>query len=356
MGIAASSSQPACLNGSALTTLAIVGFLLSWIYWCLLPKAIPGIPYNEEALKNLLGDVPSMMRDERGAMDWLLAQGRRHGGPISQVFLRPFRRPFLLLSDFREAQDIMLRRKEWDRSDWSIDLLSGFAPYHHINQKTGPVWKAHRRLLQDLMMPRFLNDVAAPNMYASCTNLMDLWSMKEQAAGGRSFYAEQDIFYFSLDAVLEFSFGSAFAHRALLPQIENFSKLCPSHSKTRESREMVFENQAVHETIEATLYASVAMGDLVDSPFPSLSWWVRSRFPGEARRIRTRHQYVNQQIQQAVQRLLAQEDALSTDWVNSAVDLMVRREKIIAQKEGRQPVYESPQIRDEVWPPLPLSG
>lgn len=335
---------------SSITYTAAVFFFLYILYRALLPSPIPGIPFNPEAARSLLGDVPSMMRDERGPMDWLLDQGRRHRVPICQVFLRPFGKPFVVLSDFREAQDIMLRRKEWDRSDFSIDILSGQAPFHHINQKTGPVWKAHRMLLRDLMLPAFLNRVAAPNIYTSTMDLTKLWTAKERLAGGRPFSAEKDIFYASLDAVLEFSFGDAFPHRAIPPQMRLIEALLPTPHPPMSGNEAIeFASAAVDETIEATLHASVAMGDLVDSPFPRLSWWVRSKMPYQSWAIRTREKYLKEQVDRAVSRMRAHEMMMGDEsWVRSAVELMMLRERTIADKEGRQPVYWSPSMRDEV--------
>lgn len=334
-------------HAPATATAAIAAVLFLLLYRFLLPKPLPGIPYNPEAVSTILGDVPSMMRDERGPMDWLLDQGRRHSGPICQVFLRPFCQPFVLISDFREAQDVMLRRKEWDRSDYSIELLGGLAPFHHINQKTGPVWKAHRRLLQDLMMPGFLHGVAAPNVYASTMDLIQLWTEKESLAAGRPFSAEEDIFHAALDSVLEFSFGESFPHRAIPPQMRHVEKLRPKDVPSKDGA-AEFGKAAVHETIEATLHASDTMGELMDSPFPKLSWWFKSKMPYESWTIRIRNKFLREQVHKAVERLNQEADWGDETWVKSAVDLMMLRERTFAKKDGRQPVYWSPSIRDEV--------
>lgn len=109
-----------------------------------------------------------------------------------------------------------------------------------------------------------------------------------------------------------------------------------------------FDVQPVHEVIEATLQASVAVGELMDSPSPRLSWWLRSKLPREARRIRLRKEYIYQQISQSLEKYSAQGDPKNLEWARSAVDLMVRRERLTAEKEGRLPDYGSPELRDEV--------
>ncbi|VUC25152.1 unnamed protein product [Clonostachys rosea] len=332
---------------------ALAAGLLYALYLSLLPKPLPGIPYNPEAARSLLGDLPALLRDENGPMDWILDQSRRHSGPICQVFLRPFSKPFVLISDYREAQDIMLRRKEWDRSDYTIEIFSGQAPGHHINQKTGPVWKAHRRLLQDLMLPGFLKDVAAPNIYASTLNLVRLWSNKERLARGRPFSAENDVFYAALDSVLEFSFGQAFPHRAVPPQLRQVETMtaydvASTTASTTEQGVVEFVRGPLHETIQATLHASNTTGELMDSPCPRLHWWFKSKIPSEARHIRIRNTFLKEQVDMALERLNMQTNLHDERWVKSAVDLMMMRERISAQKEGREPVYWSQAIRDEI--------
>jgi hypothetical protein len=53
-------------NFSIATTLPILvglGATCLWLlYNAILPKQIPGIPYNDDAAKKLFGDVPEMMR------------------------------------------------------------------------------------------------------------------------------------------------------------------------------------------------------------------------------------------------------------------------------------------------------
>ncbi|KAI9902089.1 hypothetical protein N3K66_003906 [Trichothecium roseum] len=330
---------------------AVASSLIFAVYQWLLPRPIPGIPYNPEAARRILGDIPSMLRDERGAMDWLLAQSQRHSGPVCQLFLRPFGRPFVLLSDFREAQDIMMRRKEWDRSDYSIEIFSGQAPEHHINKKTGPAWKSHRRLLQDLMMPTFLKGVAAPNIYASTMNLVELWTTKAKLACGRPFDADKDIFHASLDAVLEFSFGASYPHRAVAPQIHHIRSMSADEIANRidtKTGAVKFDSAQLHETIDATLHASDVFGDLVDSPWPAITWWFKSKTPWERRYIRVRNTFVMEQIAKAVGRLEAEANVRDVSWVKSAADLMMQRERLFANKEQREPAYFSAAMRDEV--------
>lgn len=164
------SSDPAAVSSLAqlpLAVSAIVVGLLSLLYlayqWAL-PKPLPGIPYNKAATKSILGDAVEMseVRKKGGRpRAWLGEQPWRHNSPLVQVFLAPLSKPILILSDYREVQDILLRRgKEFDRGGRNLDALGGVIPNHHIGMKTqSPQFKANRELVKDLMTPNFLHTV-----------------------------------------------------------------------------------------------------------------------------------------------------------------------------------------------------
>jgi len=145
----------------------LVGILAVAIYVAYrlaLPRPIPGIPYNKEAAKHIFGDVPSIIRavsETNEIWTWFAAQAVKHNSPIIQIFGKPFAKPWVFLTDFREAQDIMMRRTmEFDRSHFVGDLFVGVIPNHHIDKlSSDPKFKANRMLVKDLMTPAFLNDV-----------------------------------------------------------------------------------------------------------------------------------------------------------------------------------------------------
>jgi hypothetical protein len=91
-------------------TLAITGALFLaafFFYQWLLPKPIPGIPYNDEAVKSVFGDVPSMLKDLKGSkslIDWISGNNKRHDSPMVQIFTSLFGKPVVVISDFRESQ------------------------------------------------------------------------------------------------------------------------------------------------------------------------------------------------------------------------------------------------------------
>lgn len=151
-----------------LVTSAIIIGLLSTLYlawqWAL-PKPLPGIPYNAAALKSILGDVVEIRqvkKDGGVVRTWFGQQNIRHNSPMTQVFITPLGKPAVVLSDFREIQDILLRRsKEFDKGGRVLQSFRGVIYNHHIGMPSSdPHFKRNRELVKDLMTPKFLNEVS----------------------------------------------------------------------------------------------------------------------------------------------------------------------------------------------------
>jgi hypothetical protein len=335
-----------------------VSVLLYALYRFLLPKPLPNIPYDHDGARNIFGDIPAMIREGGQApLDWLITRATSSGsGPLSQVFLLPLGKPVLLLMDFHESSDVMMRRKEWDRSDWSIDFLKGILPKHQINLKTGPEWKSHRRLLQDLMSPAFLYDTAAPNMYRGVEKLVALWQCKADLAQGKPFDAAQDVFFTALDGVIEFGYGEGFSHRSVDPQLAALrgGKAATTDTykdTTVEGQAVVeFQQAPVNDTIIALLQVADAIQDVGQWPIPRLGWWWYWTKSSSRRDAALRHNFNKQQVDLAVERLQEQGDGAGK--FHSAIDCMIDRERRLAEKEGRQAVYWSEVMDNEVSCPL----
>jgi hypothetical protein len=142
-------------------SLVLVLYLL---YSMALPRPIPGIPYNKDAAKRFMGDLPDMIAYQKRTHSqrrWFGAQAVKLHSPICQVFTRPYGKPTVILVDFRESQDILLRRsKDFDRSDRTAEAFAGVMPDHMLSLKTSdPAFKVHRELLRDLVTPTYLNNV-----------------------------------------------------------------------------------------------------------------------------------------------------------------------------------------------------
>ena len=85
-----------------------------------------------------------------------------HDSPIVQIFVAPFKKPWILVSDFREAQDVVMRRgREFDKSSLTNESFSGVVAASHICMKSSDSrFKNNRELIKDLMSSQFLNEVS----------------------------------------------------------------------------------------------------------------------------------------------------------------------------------------------------
>ncbi|TDZ35852.1 Cytochrome P450 monooxygenase TRI13 [Colletotrichum spinosum] len=333
------SSQTAHLAGEAdyagkpyglmLITAAFSAFLLYSLYQWALPKPIPGIPYDPRSIRGIFGDLPNLAGEFALTGDlssWFHRRAAGFDSPVCQVFLRPLAPPVVLLSDFREAQDICMRRREFDRGSMMRDIFKGPTPNHQITMLTGEEWKSHRRLLQDLMSPPFLRDVAAPAIYTKLVNLVDLWDKKTRIADGRPFDASQDIFYAALDAVTAFCFGDDFPHNATKPVADHINGLNDDDIARLRGAASIdeaieFTTVACDEVITATLDVSLNIERLHGSPFPVWKWKVISKLPPLNKTLRLKNQFIVAELKKAVDR--KKQHGRDDTWMHSAVDLML---------------------------------
>jgi hypothetical protein len=143
-------------------------FILLILLWrAALPKPIPAIPYNTASAKRIFGDVPDMQK-AAGVRFWMLDQFVKHKSPIVQVFVDPFRKPRVIVSDFIEAYDALTHRPEFDKSTLTSDSFSGVVAASLISMKSSEGRLKHNReLMRDLMAPSFLNEVCV-YIHLSC--------------------------------------------------------------------------------------------------------------------------------------------------------------------------------------------
>ena len=119
------------------------------IYRWALPKPIPGIPYNKEAAKSIFGDAGAMVEATSKTKEifaWMMEQNVKLELPIIQLFTRPFSKPVVVIADFREAQDIMVRRtKEFDRSKFFGEVSGAISPKSYFCMLTNSEFRQHRK-------------------------------------------------------------------------------------------------------------------------------------------------------------------------------------------------------------------
>ncbi|KAJ0118830.1 hypothetical protein J7T55_013085 [Diaporthe amygdali] len=340
-----------------MATVIIVGVLatlfLYGLYQWLLPKPLPDIPYNNASAKNIFGDIPELVKEVSKTgdfADYIRKQSRKHNSPITQLFMTPFGKPSLLVCDFREAQDVLLHRgKEFDRSRFVGELFYGTGKNHHITMKTGPEWKARRKLLQDLMSPSFLHNVAAPTVYASSLNILKLWELKADLADGRPFLASKDIFHAALDAVLAFTFGIGFKEDATTRQIQLMQSLERGKIAAGGADVPVkFPTATLGTAISSILFLTASVERVRGAASMRLKWWFIQKETGFKKAQKDKDEAIHGEIEKAIQARRKNGQGGNDAWVQSAVDHMVDREVRVAEKEGRQSNPHSPDMLEEI--------
>jgi hypothetical protein len=325
------------------------------LYRWLLPRPLPGIPYNKEAARHILGDIPALLGADEGEdfSAWVLRQTEKLQSPLVQLFIKPFSRPVLVLADCREAQDMLLRRHhEFDRSSLEHDMFSGISPTHHINRKTDSIWKAHRSLLQDLMTPSFLNKVAAPAIHTNALSLVELWDRKAEIAAKKPFSALEDIHHATLDAVLSFSFGGDLQYSAVRPQLDVIRNMDASDIARVQDRSkaydqpILFPPATMDSAIQATLDLTASVETILATPKPKWTWWFLKWTTRMRKALRVRDQYMRTEVLKSVGRLA--ESGREDTWVRSAVDHIVQRVGRLAEKANKEPEFLSADVLDEV--------
>lgn len=195
---------------TVLLGLAAVLVLFYLAYQRALPKPFPGIPYNKDAARSILGDLPELRRasghgDMRGLLESLTA---RLNSPIVQIFgLGP--RPMLVVSDFNTTQEILLRRsREFERLSNQNEAFRAMVPYHHISMRTAdPQFRKNREIVKDLMSVSFLHSVNAPLVRENALRFVELWRLKANMAAGRPFDAVEDVSRMTFDIIKNAALG-----------------------------------------------------------------------------------------------------------------------------------------------------
>lgn len=176
--------------------LALV-FCLYLVLRAALPKPLPGIPYVPGSEKNFLGNLPLALAHQKNAgrfSSYFYQPAEHLQVPLLQVFMRPFSRPWLLLCDGREAQDLMTRRAhEFEYADFAIDLHRAAWPETLASLKTNERWRANRRMMGETATSMYINTVGLNSMYQGAQELVYLLRLKSRLAADSPFDIREDL-------------------------------------------------------------------------------------------------------------------------------------------------------------------
>lgn len=333
----------------SLVVIAVSAVILYRLYCRLLPKPIPGIPYNKNAIKTVMGDLPSLgqaLKNDVSIWRWVTGQVYHLNSPIVQVWLKPFGSPTIIVADYREAADVKLRRtKEFDRSNSLEHIFGPVLPeFHMLMKSANPTFKKHRRWLQDLMTTTFLHEVATEPIYKSVVELVALWEKKSELAKGHPFEAFEDVYYTALDAVMAFALGGDSPHMALPARLDSVTSLDHIPYPRTHEEPVEFPQENRNEVVSSILTIAGSVEHARVSAVPRLLSWYMHRTPAMRKALQIRGDFIDHAINQSVQKLRKQEP------VESAVDHIIYREQLLAKKEGRAPTYNSGGTHSEVRP------
>ncbi|KAF7191952.1 Cytochrome P450 monooxygenase [Pseudocercospora fuligena] len=296
-------------------------------------------------------------------ISFLAKRSRELNSPIIQVFMRPFSRPWVVLTDGREyvvptqqakggcltqfrAMDIMTRRgREFDRSNFFGDLLISLVPNNQGTMLTNDQWRWNRKLVADVMDSRFLETVAAHNAYDATMDLVELWKQKARLAGSHAFDITEDMKMCTFDVLWSVTFGPGI--RSCKAQSDLLSKL--DHLDHQDDGLAVIPGAKLPEFYGAMKMLIESSQIPMTSPLGRWHhWFVCTFYPSFIRAQYVRDKLVNGKIAAAWKRFEESDPAASEAMVKCALDLIVEKEVKLAKKEGRKPDHNSKYLHDEL--------
>lgn len=319
---------------AAFAVLSLGYYLFSLLY----PKPLPGIPFQIDAAKKPLGDIAELKRagkETRETSMGMFEVARRLGVPVCQLLLTSFTTPLIVVNDYRESEDILLRRqREFDRSLLTTHVFEQVIPRATLSQLTTPDLKARKRQWSDVMNADFLRRVVAPNIHLAAVDLVDLWKVKATQAGGKPFNVEKDFMHTALDAIWVAILGSKLGVvrreiEKLDPTVEQNRD--PEHTRRLETAKMV------EDTME---FANEVVNKGLGAVWPGLTYFFIRRSSEYKRFMRFRDHEIRRLMCEAVERFNRLEiqnekgDGEGEEHDTCAMDLVLRRAVMAARKSG----------------------
>ncbi|KAH8888496.1 cytochrome P450 [Thozetella sp. PMI_491] len=335
-----------------------IAFGLYLAYQLALPKPYPNIPYNPAALRSIFGDVPEIRRNRLGGLKpaiWISELGRRHGSPLVQIFIRPFSKPILVLSDYDETCNTLIKRdRDFDRSKHSTESFAGLFPSNHLSmKKSHPNFKSNRDLVNGLMSPSFLNTVCGPETYKAAAELIEIWRMKASMSNGRPFSGARDITAVCFESIQRISLGPNKEDmvRSYLAYLRTyFGERQSFHPPAEENLGQNDNSCTFPDFQETEEFKCIKLGEktivrAMGTPVPKLFWKLYSLSPAVRNILRVKEESFQKYVSQALLRLRS---AGNGD-VTSGLEYMLQREILLAEKASREPAFDTPTIRDELY-------
>jgi hypothetical protein len=238
------------------------------------------------------------------------------------------------------------RTKEFDKPDLISNAFYGIAPEFHAVLETGDQWRYQRKLIQDLMTPTFLNEVAAPQLHDEFMDLVNLWSEKMRLGEGRPFTVRHDIYDTSLEAIWAALFGIEGIDTVTRNNIDLLSPKTSLALPSSTEKEVEFPRAPAPPAFQAIFDLTDSIEAVLKSPLPRLTGFVQRYLPAGWKSLNLKTKFVTEEVAKAEARIKANQGKETK--ITNAMDHILRRENIAAEKLDRAPIYYSKTLVSEV--------
>ncbi|KAI0468859.1 cytochrome P450 [Xylaria cf. heliscus] len=315
-------------NSSAVVvTASLLLTLYSFFIRSAYPLPLPGIPYNFDTARRLLGDITEIAESA-----------------VTQAFLGPFIKETITVSKYHEINDVLNHRDAVDFKRAPKLIPSTFDPN----------FNSSRNLAKDLITPSILNGltkVNAPRIYDVAYRLLHLWRIKSRLAVGRPFDVVDDVSEFSFDAIV----GAAMGLEPQGGDIQHQYKQLAKHDINNSSASTIdvdldanlpvtFPVAPRSAKLAALLVDEESLRQSFLVPWPRLFHLLNNLRPSVRRSRRILREYIASQITQAVPGL-----SDGTRDPQCALDYVIQREVRAAATENRPPALSDPRILEPIY-------
>jgi cytochrome P450 len=206
-------------------------------------------------------------------------------------------------------------------------------------------FRAHRNLIKDTMSPPFLRNVVAPAIHREIEDLLELWREKIRLAPGRPFQADKDLIRSVVDVIMSATMGvQTGLSNSQSELLSGIDKLDFPASVDLPQNFPATEESPIYSAIR-TLVDSIQIG--MTSPAPRQHMNFALKFYPSLVAARKHTDQMMTEVLHGAWKKASEGDQEAP--VTSAVDLLIRREVQLAQKQNRKAEYDTRVIRDELF-------
>ncbi len=219
---------------------------------------------------------------------------------------------------------------------------------HHVSTLMGVT--RGRCLRHQLTLPpialrsvSFLSGVAGPRIYETTQQLINFWREKVRLAQNHPFDVHKDLYKAGLDVIWAASFGSDIG--VTKNQLECLRGIDRLDGPTETDTAFAFPTAADPDDFTAIMTLAESVEIPMSSPMPRIHHRLALRFlPRLASATKMKDRLIKEHIDASWLKFSAAKEGDT----RCALDLIIRREVLIAGKEGRAPAYDTQVIADEL--------